>query len=827
VDEAGVMRGCEAGRTPSASSTATLRSCGMRRRARAVRSACAKASTLECRSHGSRASAFMIGRDRGRERAAGRYELLDGSLDELAVFARPLRADEVALLATIQQEPEPVLQMKFDSATATTTPDSSRFAQSGTIHGIGTIVPGIHDGALALDGDGGDYVSIPYSAQLSNLHTFSVAAWVKLNVPGRSETILSTRHPAEAGFDFKIFQNTVYAIIGDGSDWVATGVVAGAADVGSNGEGGDLPAKIWQHVACVVDSTARTISLYLNGDLKKTVTYPVGKLPLLLSPRSILTLGSSNDGRYENFGGALDDVLVFNRALSSADVAAIANTNSQTPPSQPSAPSGSVVMNDLQPSSYFGAPVPDAANAALVAAIRSWDGDLNPIEPFLWSFSLPGGAGLYAVPTGTSDPVAFLALWSPQRGAHVVPPGILDVWLSQNGVVRDPKPWGLDVLERAVKYWGYPSTSPEAHAPGTSKYELDNPNVPVVIGRCQKFIPESLPPDLYPPNPYLELVPRDICFYSSSEPMKYGNAGVGEWPHRRCAALYDMYLSSGQSEAFCVTEDGRLSGWLGGSPAGIPAACISFMYDGPALGPVDSTMATCDPAVQSTIVGLVTPKFMVTRVVYAPPGSEKNTRFRRLPESKHRHVQGCCKEHHVNRHWRYVQRGARIKASVKAGGGCCSVMMTGEFGNSSETTNTSSMEAVSQSSLNHAFPGPCKNGIDHNFDVFDIVVKPELTMVVHPKDNCSLCSTQEESVEATFGDNGVPARVLVGELRNFIPEESTKGDTLVPSAWLTNLFADAGIGATEVKEIHGPGATPTHLQIKRRYLLTLSLTSDI
>ena len=87
------------------------------------------------------------------------------------------------------------------------------------------------------------------------------------------------------------------------------------------------PGKIegqWYHVAAVRDDAAKTIELYVNGNLEGSKSY-AGKIPV--SSRATSTWEAvALWGDY--FNGDLDEVEIYNRALSDSEIQAIFNAGS-------------------------------------------------------------------------------------------------------------------------------------------------------------------------------------------------------------------------------------------------------------------------------------------------------------------------------------------------------------------------------------------------------------------------------------------------------------------------------------------------------------------
>lgn len=78
----------------------------------------------------------------------------------------------------------------------------------------------------------------------------------------------------------------------------------------------------WRHV--VVSYTPKSVKIYIDGVLKASVSKKqLSALPDLLGESSILQLGKGNWGSGEYYNGYIDDVTIYNRALTQEEVTAI------------------------------------------------------------------------------------------------------------------------------------------------------------------------------------------------------------------------------------------------------------------------------------------------------------------------------------------------------------------------------------------------------------------------------------------------------------------------------------------------------------------------
>jgi hypothetical protein len=82
-----------------------------------------------------------------------------------------------------------------------------------------------------------------------------------------------------------------------------------------------IPSLKWVHLACTISNTAAKV--FINGEKvgETTLTGTYG-----LEKNSPLTLGRDDAGGIEYFGGKLDDIRIYSRALSENDITAVYNT---------------------------------------------------------------------------------------------------------------------------------------------------------------------------------------------------------------------------------------------------------------------------------------------------------------------------------------------------------------------------------------------------------------------------------------------------------------------------------------------------------------------
>lgn len=197
----------------------------------------------------------------------------------------------------------------------------------GTVSGA-TSSTDAASGQRSLLVQGVQYIAVPHAADL-DLASYTVAGWVKMTTaPTGTQVarIFNTRNGVDFTFDCRIGATSVRGNVGTGlGNWIKSPLEILPTDTGNLDTGGTLPPGEWFHVAYVIDSNTGTMSLYLNGDLKRTTIF-VGT-PRFSIPGGTLRLGQ-NDGTIQS---KLDDLRIYGRALAGSDVAALAGVPMEYP----------------------------------------------------------------------------------------------------------------------------------------------------------------------------------------------------------------------------------------------------------------------------------------------------------------------------------------------------------------------------------------------------------------------------------------------------------------------------------------------------------------
>ncbi len=233
---------------------------------------------------------------------------------------------------------------------------------------------GVFGGALDFDGDG-DYVDLGFSTVLDEAQAFTITAWLKLD-------------------DFDDYSGIVG--FGDNSTrpfwmWVAKDGVANARKVRIvfDTEGVDKACNLtsasnfvedmWTHIAVVWDNTSDYCYLYINGQLDQSIQTSGDTLAVSGVDKYLGVINLSAGGYWD---GLIDDVQIYDQALSSDEIADLAGNASLTGHWKLDESTGSTALdsgiNQLD-GTLFGNPQWQSAGGAIDGAL-ALDGNGDYVE---------------------------------------------------------------------------------------------------------------------------------------------------------------------------------------------------------------------------------------------------------------------------------------------------------------------------------------------------------------------------------------------------------------------------------------------------------------
>lgn len=206
-----------------------------------------------------------------------------------------------------------VLNFGFDESSGSAT-DSSGNGHLGTILGA-TRIGGVRGGAIQFDGVD-DWITVADAASLDLTAGMTLQAWVRPDAMEGWETLMLKERGA-GDFAYALYAHDGGSLPG-GAPVPSGNVRAGGTHQTLRGTT-QLPAGVWTHVATTYDGV--TQRLYING---VQVASRAQSGPIAVSA-GVLRIGGNASFDGEFFHGAVDEVRIFNRALTAAEIQAVMN----------------------------------------------------------------------------------------------------------------------------------------------------------------------------------------------------------------------------------------------------------------------------------------------------------------------------------------------------------------------------------------------------------------------------------------------------------------------------------------------------------------------
>src|SRR5262245_23371352 len=219
----------------------------------------------------------------------------------------------------------------FNEASGSAVTDLSGQGNNGTIVNGAALAPARNGNGVWLDGID-DYVNLGNPVSLRLTGSMTLSAWINSTAfPVDDAAIMSRRQSSSIGYQLDTTVDTGSRTIGfkitdsSGNNIARYGATA-------------LAVNTWYHVAGVYDATHRTLTVYLNGQVDNGPL--VGSVPATQrNSNQNVNLGRRPGvpGTF-NFTGLLDDVRIYNRALSQAQIQLDLSTPVGGPPPPDTAP---------------------------------------------------------------------------------------------------------------------------------------------------------------------------------------------------------------------------------------------------------------------------------------------------------------------------------------------------------------------------------------------------------------------------------------------------------------------------------------------------------
>ncbi len=229
-------------------------------------------------------------------------------------------AEVTAVVGAVELFSTNILHWTFDEGSGTNVLDSSGAGRNGVLTGApGWVTNGVLGGASRLAGTNDCVRQTPATNFLDGLEAFSVSLWVNSAATNTGQGILCAN---DTGTDGTLALYTSSAASCGSSSNVIEATVSTTFGVARYISASNVMTNGWQHLA-LTWSNGLAPALYINGQPDQPLSHVLTWAGVLTNcPQFVVGKGPA--GISNSWKGWIDDVRVFQRALSAAEVAALA-----------------------------------------------------------------------------------------------------------------------------------------------------------------------------------------------------------------------------------------------------------------------------------------------------------------------------------------------------------------------------------------------------------------------------------------------------------------------------------------------------------------------
>jgi len=172
-------------------------------------------------------------------------------------------------------------------------------------------------GAFLFNGKRG-FINIKHTEKLATDESFALCAWINPTTVTDQAWLVSKHYVAPWSGDYSLRlrkdRRLSFGVVNADGRYVSEGVASGKT----------VPLKEWTHVAATFHEGE--LKLYINGELDAEKTSEkVRHTTLKRYPKDHITIGAWSHRPMYFFNGAIDDVAIYSRALSRAEIRAVMN----------------------------------------------------------------------------------------------------------------------------------------------------------------------------------------------------------------------------------------------------------------------------------------------------------------------------------------------------------------------------------------------------------------------------------------------------------------------------------------------------------------------
>ena len=199
----------------------------------------------------------------------------------------------------------------MDEGSGNTLLDATSYENNASLIGSPTWVTGVSGLAIRFNGSN-QYATVPDNSSLNVTDAVTLAGWIRPEKTGSTQVIMKKGLTRQTdGYELSLLSNgKIFFRINQLTNGETYRVNSSAIHP-SDG-------VTWMHIAATFDGS--TIKLYINGKENKSVTF---SSPVSIIPNSLpLAFGAQSNGS-NRYMGALDDLRVYNRALSASEISGL------------------------------------------------------------------------------------------------------------------------------------------------------------------------------------------------------------------------------------------------------------------------------------------------------------------------------------------------------------------------------------------------------------------------------------------------------------------------------------------------------------------------
>ncbi|TPJ81055.1 LamG-like jellyroll fold domain-containing protein [Mesorhizobium sp. B2-6-2] len=203
---------------------------------------------------------------------------------------------------------------KFDEPGGNTAGDSSGHGLNGRFHNPPKRVSGVLNGAAAFDG-ATDSIDLHQSTPLRLAGSMTITAWINSSKFPANDAAVISQFGGDAGYQLD-------TTVDRGPRTIGFKLTNSHGELMARYGATPLGLGAWYHIAGVYNAAARTLDVYLdgeldNGDLLGTIT------PQQRSARAGVAVGQRQDADGYAFAGSIDDARIYSLALTREEIKAV------------------------------------------------------------------------------------------------------------------------------------------------------------------------------------------------------------------------------------------------------------------------------------------------------------------------------------------------------------------------------------------------------------------------------------------------------------------------------------------------------------------------